>query len=312
MARAEEPPSIREDLGVKPRLRGKVFSHLNPTAHFAGETRRGKSLSQRTTGGRYRADRRPVTPLTTLGEYVTGPIGRRAAAAAASTGIIFTMTAAGSIASPTAGTATLAKDSNDRSVDSSDNLTSGPTVSVEEDAKWSFVSAASGSSATPPPPPPEPVATTTTAQSREVSPSRTGTRDAAPAEASTESAPAEEEVSSAPASGTGAAIVAEARKYVGTPYKHGGTTPGAFDCSGFTSYVFSKFGVSLPPSSGAQRGAGRIVSASEARPGDLVWWPGHVGIYTGNGNHIAARNPSTPLYESKLFRGGATYIRVID
>ena len=96
--------------------------------------------------------------------------------------------------------------------------------------------------------------------------SRTGTRDAAPAEASTESAPAEEEVSSAPASGTGAAIVAEARKYVGTPYKHGGASPGAFDCSGFTSYVFSKFGVSLPRSSGAQRGAGRIVSASKGAP----------------------------------------------
>lgn len=269
-------------------------------------------MSQRTTGGRYRADRRPVTPLTTLGEYVTGPIGRRAAAAAASTGIIFTMTAAGSIASPTAGTATLAKDPSDRSVDTSDNLTSGPTVSVEEDAKWSFVSAASGSSATPPPPPPAPVATATP-QTRQVAASRTGTRAAAPAAASTQSAPApKQEVSSAPASGTGAAIVAEARKYVGTPYKHGGASPGAFDCSGFTSYVFSKFGVSLPRSSGAQRGAGRIVSASEARPGDLVWWPGHVGIYTGNGNHIAARNPSTPLYESKLFRGGATYIRVID
>src|SRR5690625_1389355 len=180
MARAEEPPSIREDLGVKPRARGKVFSHLNPTAYFAGETRRGKSLSQRTTGGRYRADRRPVTPLTTLGEYVTGPIGRRAAAAAASTGIIFTMTAAGSIANPTAGTATLAKDSNDRSVDSSDNLTSGPTVSVEEDAKWSVVNAASGSSATPTPPPPAPAATTTP-QTRQVAASRTGTRAAAPA-----------------------------------------------------------------------------------------------------------------------------------
>src|SRR5690625_7774906 len=109
MARAEEPPSIREDLGVKPRVRGKVFSHLNPTAHFAGETRRGKFLSQRTTGGKYRADRRPVTPLTTLGEYVTGPVGRRAAAAAASTGIIVTLTAAGRVASPTAGAQGLSK-----------------------------------------------------------------------------------------------------------------------------------------------------------------------------------------------------------
>lgn len=117
---------------------------------------------------------------------------------------------------------------------------------------------------------------------------------------------------SAPATATGAAVIAEARKHVGTPYVHGGRSPGAFDCSGFTSYVFAKFGVSLSPSSAAQRHQGRVVSAAEARPGDLVWWPGHVGIYTGNGNHIAARNPSTPLYESKIFRGGPTYIRVLS
>lgn len=263
-------------------------------------------MSQRNSGGRYRADRRPVTPLTTFGGYVTGPIGRRAAAAAASTGIIFTMTAAGSIASPTGATPTVTKAPTIRTVDSSDTISGGPTVTVDKDVKWSFVSAASGTSATPPPPPPPPVVRTATAN-RGSAPSRSGVRQSPQPQ---QQAP--EQVSSAPASGIGAAIVAEARKYIGTPYRHGGASPGAFDCSGFTSYVFSKFGVSLPRSSGAQRGAGRIVSAAEARPGDLVWWPGHVGIYTGNGNHIAARNPSTPLYESKLFRGGATYIRVID
>lgn len=264
-------------------------------------------MSQRTAAGRYRADRRPVTPLTTLGQYVTGPAGRRAAAAAASTGIIFTMTAAGSIASPNTGS-TVGKAPTVRPVDSSDTVSTGPTVSVDEDVSWSFVSAASGSSATPPPPPPPPVVRTAPTQRTQAA-SRSRTRTPAP-EPAAQSAPAPQ-ASSAPATGTGAAIVAEARKYVGTPYVHGGGSPGAFDCSGFTSYVFSKFGANLPRSSGAQRGAGRVVSAAEARPGDLVWWPGHVGIYTGNGNHIAARNPGTPLYESKLFRGGATYIRVI-
>lgn len=261
-------------------------------------------MSQRTSGGRYRADCRPVTPLTTLGQYVKGPVGRRAAAAAASTGIVFTMTAAGSLAAP-APAQPIAKVPTARTVSSGDSVASGPTVTVDEEANWAFLSAATGSSATPAPAPVvrrAPVARTTAV-------SRTGTRQAAPA-AQQSAAPAQ--VSSAPATATGAAIVAEARKYIGTPYRAGGGSPGGFDCSGFTAYVFSKFGVSLPRSSGAQRGAGRIISAAEARPGDLVWWPGHVGIYTGNGNHIAARNYSTPLYESRLFRSGATYIRVID
>lgn len=181
-----------------------------------------------------------------------------------------------------------------------DHYVSGPTVTVDKDASWSFASASVGTSATPPPPPPV----------VQAPPSRVD----APATASRSSsrAPVKALSTSAPATATGAAVIAEARKHVGTPYVHGGRSPGAFDCSGFTSYVFAKFGVSLSPSSAAQRHQGRVVSAAEARPGDLVWWPGHVGIYTGNGNHIAARNPSTPLYESKIFRGGPTYIRVLS
>ena len=109
---------------------------------------------------------------------------------------------------------------------------------------------------------------------------------------------------------TGNAIVDTARQYVGTPYVWGGSTPAGFDCSGFTSYVFAQVGIDLPRNSGAQRGAGQIVSASEARPGDLVWWPGHIGIYTGDGNHIAARNPSTALHEGPIHRANPTFIRV--
>ena len=41
-----------------------------------------------------------------------------------------------------------------------------------------------------------------------------------------------------------------------------------------------------------------------------MWWPGHVGIYTGNGNHIAARNPGSPTHESPIYRANPTYIRV--
>ncbi len=108
----------------------------------------------------------------------------------------------------------------------------------------------------------------------------------------------------------GAAVVALARQYVGTPYRYGGKAPGGFDCSGFTSYIYGQMGVSLSSSSAGQYGAGRQVSAAEAQPGDLVWWPGHVGIYTGNGQHIAARNPGTNLFEGSLIRSGAVFFRL--
>ncbi|MFV0253584.1 MAG: C40 family peptidase [Beutenbergiaceae bacterium] len=101
-----------------------------------------------------------------------------------------------------------------------------------------------------------------------------------------------------------------ARRYIGTPYVYGGASPSGFDCSGFTSYVFAQVGISLPRTSSAQRYAGTVIPASEARPGDLIWAPGHVGIYTGNGNHIAARRPGTALYEGPIYLSNPVFIRV--
>lgn len=53
------------------------------------------------------------------------------------------------------------------------------------------------------------------------------------------------------------------------------------------------------------------MSASEALPGDLVYTPGHIGIYLGNGQHIAARNPSTPLSAGPIYMSAPQYIRVV-
>lgn len=87
---------------------------------------------------------------------------------------------------------------------------------------------------------------------------------------------------------TGAAIVAEARKYMGIPYRAGGTTPATgFDCSGFTKYVYGKLGYSLGGSVSSQVYAGYTrVSKANLKPGDIVGYTGHVGIYIGNGQMI--------------------------
>lgn len=107
------------------------------------------------------------------------------------------------------------------------------------------------------------------------------------------------------------AVLDEARKHIGTPYAWAGRAPCGFDYSGFTSYVYAQFDITLAPQSEAQRHQGTVVSAAEALPGDPVWRQGHIGIYTGGGNHIAARNYGIPLMEGPLYRSDVTFIRVL-
>lgn len=92
-------------------------------------------------------------------------------------------------------------------------------------------------------------------------------------------------------SGTGSSVVDYATQFVGNPYVWGGTslTNGA-DCSGFTQAVYNSFGVSIPRTSYEQQNAGREVSYSEAQPGDLICYGGHVAIYMGGGKIVHASN----------------------
>lgn len=87
-------------------------------------------------------------------------------------------------------------------------------------------------------------------------------------------------------------VMDEAKKYIGTPYLWGGNTPAGFDCSGLTSYVFNKVGVSIPRTAATQWSGMKAVSTP--KPGDLVFFetyapgPTHVGIYLGNNQFIQA------------------------
>jgi peptidoglycan DL-endopeptidase LytE len=87
-------------------------------------------------------------------------------------------------------------------------------------------------------------------------------------------------------------VIDEAKKYIGTPYLWGGNTPAGFDCSGLTSYVFNKVGVSIPRTAATQWSGLKAVSTPN--PGDLVFFetyapgPTHVGIYLGNNQFIQA------------------------
>lgn len=89
-------------------------------------------------------------------------------------------------------------------------------------------------------------------------------------------------------------LVITATDLAGTPYRQGGDTLMGFDCSGFTRYVFSQYGVTLPRLTRDQYRVGRPIAAEDVRPGDLVFFttvtPGasHVGVAVGRDQFVHA------------------------
>lgn len=106
----------------------------------------------------------------------------------------------------------------------------------------------------------------------------------------------------------GRAIADYGLQFLGNPYVFGGTSlTNGIDCSGFVQAVYRHFGYSVPRSSSEQRSAGREVSYSEAQPGDIICYAGHVGIYIGDGQIVHASTPATGI---KV--GTATYRTILS
>lgn len=95
---------------------------------------------------------------------------------------------------------------------------------------------------------------------------------------------------------SGDAVIAEAKKWVGSPYLAGGSTPSGFDCSGFTSFVYGNLGISVPRSSSDYWNFGVVVKPEDALPGDILVLEGHVAIYAGNGVIVDSSRPGTTVH----------------
>jgi cell wall-associated NlpC family hydrolase len=268
------------------------------------------------TPGRHRAARRPITPLTPLSRAAArsiSSVARRGAFVAAGSGLVVSLLSVPAGAAPVAdnGPATAELDiltdtteavaAQAVTAQAAQAVTTAPAqtapaVQVAADSKFALET---GTIKVTPAPEPEP------------EPEPEPVVEAEPVQEQAAAEPVEEEVEEAvPAAAAGSDIVSIAMQYLGVPYVWGGSTPAGFDCSGFTSYVYAQVGIDLPHSSAEQRYAGTVVSAAEAQPGDLIWSPGHVSIYAGDGMQVEAPVPGETVRYDEIWQDSPTFIRV--
>ena len=107
----------------------------------------------------------------------------------------------------------------------------------------------------------------------------------------------------------GQRVMAEAVKHLGAPYVYGATGPRAFDCSGFTQYVYGRLGIALPRTSADQYAAVRHIANGDKQVGDLIFFRlggggvDHVGIYAGNNEIVVAPKTGDHVRFEKIWTG---------
>lgn len=261
--------------------------------------------------GRHRAARTPITPLTPISRAAARGISgaaRRGALAVAGSGLAVSLLSVPAGAAPVSDQGTAAAELDTLTEASGTSaahaataraVTTAPAVQVAADSKFTLETGTIKVTPAPEPEPePEPVVEAEPVEEQ-----------AAAAEPVAE--PVEETVEEAvPAAAAGSDIVSIAMQYLGVPYVWAGATPAGFDCSGFTSYVYAQVGISLPHSSAEQRYAGTEVSAAAAQPGDLIWSPGHVAIYAGDGMQVEAPVPGQTVRYTEIWQDAPVFLRV--
>lgn len=243
--------------------------------------------------GRHRDSRPAMTPLTILARTATenaGTVARRGAIAAAAGGVLISTIATTAHAAPTMDLKTDVKTAKLNSADlksltavAKQAVVNSSTVTVPADAKMPIEMEALGTSSD---------------------------ADGKKGDGEKGEGPAVVSVDAPDPVPVGQQAVNIAFNYLGITYVLGGASPAeGMDCSGLIQYTYAQLGVPLPHSSRAMLSSGYQVTYPE--PGDIVWTPGHVSLYAGDGMIIEAWAAGMPVRYTEMWQNNPTFIRVV-